>query len=98
MFETNQPITLELGIEEPAAEVTGQAVVPAPQQMEAEYLKQTALSAEEQKMVDDFCEKIDLKNSAIVLQYGAASQKKVAAFQTVRWKAFAQRIWDRQVK
>ena len=84
MFEdTKEPITLELGIEEPAAEVAKPAestAVPALKQMETEYLEKTALSAEEQKAVDDFAEKIDLKNAAIVLQYGAACQKKVAAF------------------
>ena len=84
MFEdTKEPITLELGIEEPAAEAAKPAestAVPALKQMETEYLEKTALSAEEQKAVDDFAEKIDLKNAAIVLQYGAACQKKVAAF------------------
>lgn len=36
--------------------------------------------AEEKKAVDEFAEKIDLRNSTVVLQYGAASQKKVADF------------------
>ena len=40
------------------------------------------LSPEEKKAVDEFSEKIDLRNSAVVLQYGAASQKKVADFST----------------
>ena len=31
-------------------------------------------------MVSDFAEKIDVNNSTIVLQYGAACQKKIAAF------------------
>ena len=35
---------------------------------------------EEQKMVNDFAEKIDLTNSQMVLQYGAASQKKLSDF------------------
>ena len=38
------------------------------------------LSPEEKKAVDEFAEKIDLRNSTVVLQYGAASQKKVADF------------------
>ena len=40
----------------------------------------TPLSPEEQKMVNDFAEKIDLTNSQMVLQYGAASQKKLSDF------------------
>lgn len=77
MFETKEPIKLELGIEEPMAETPA---LPTAQQTEAEILQETALTPEEQQAVNDFCEKIDLHNSAIVLQYGAACQKKVAAF------------------
>ena len=40
----------------------------------------TPLSPEEQKMVNDFAEKIDITNSQMVLQYGAASQKKLSDF------------------
>ena len=76
MFEEKKPITLELGIEEPAQTTEEPAAVPAPKQLEAEYLEKTPLSEEEQKVVADFCEKIDLHNSAIILQYGAACQKK----------------------
>ena len=43
-------------------------------------VEDTPLTPEEQKMVDDFAEKIDITNSQIVLQYGAASQKKISAF------------------
>ena len=42
----------------------------------------SGLSPEEKKVVDEFAQKIDLRNSAVVLQYGAASQKKVADFST----------------
>ncbi len=80
MFDENKPITLELGIADPMETAAEPAPVPAPEQLEAEYLQKTPLSAEEQKMVADFCEKIDLHNSAIILQYGAACQKKVADF------------------
>ena len=41
---------------------------------------QVVLTPEEQKMVDDFAEKIDLSNSNMVLQYGAGAQKKIADF------------------
>ena len=43
-------------------------------------VEDTPLSPEEQKMVNDFAEKIDLTNSQMVLQYGAASQKKLSDF------------------
>lgn len=38
------------------------------------------LSEEEQKMVDQFASQIDLKNSTLILQYGAGTQKKMADF------------------
>ena len=43
-------------------------------------VEDTPLSPEEQKMVNDFAEKIDISNSQMVLQYGAASQKKLSDF------------------
>ena len=43
-------------------------------------VEDTPLSPEEQKMVNDFAEKIDITNSQMVLQYGAASQKKLSEF------------------
>lgn len=43
-------------------------------------IEQTRLSPQEQKMVDDFASKIDLKNSKMILQYGAGAQKKIADF------------------
>lgn len=41
---------------------------------------ESTLSPEERKMVDDFANSIDLKNSTVVLQYGAGAQKKIADF------------------
>lgn len=49
-------------------------------QAEPVKVEDTPLSPEEQKMVDDFAEKIDITNSQMVLQYGAASQKKLSDF------------------
>lgn len=43
-------------------------------------LNEAILTPEEQKQVDDFSEKIDINNSTMVLQYGAAAQKKIASF------------------
>ena len=38
------------------------------------------LTAEEQRMVDDFAAKIDVENTTQILQYGAGTQKKMADF------------------
>lgn len=38
------------------------------------------LTSEEQEMVDSFAEKIDVENTAQILQYGAGTQKKMADF------------------
>lgn len=38
------------------------------------------LTPEEQRMVDEFAARIDLKDSNIILQYGAGAQKKIADF------------------
>ena len=46
----------------------------------AHYMEDVNLTEEEQKMVDDFAEQIDLSNTNVILQYGAASQKKIADF------------------
>ena len=43
-------------------------------------IEQTPLSVAEQKMVQEFSKQIDLRNSAQILGYGAASQKKIADF------------------
>ena len=43
-------------------------------------MQQTILTPEEQQMVDNFAKQIDLHDTAAVMQYGAAGQKKVADF------------------
>ncbi len=83
MLESNEKITLELGLPSEAPEITEPAVpveIPELKEIDAEYLSQINLTEEEQQMVDDFSTKIDLNDSAIVLQYGAACQKKIAEF------------------
>ena len=53
-------------------------VVPAkPEPPKAE---EPVLTPAEQKVVDDFAAKIDVENTAQILQYGAGTQKKMAAF------------------
>ena len=45
-----------------------------------EIVTEQQLTDEEKKMVDDFVKQIDLNNSELVLQYGAAAQTKMANF------------------
>lgn len=78
MSEVNEKITLELI---PSAEPEAEEVaIPLPQEIDVEYLNEINLSAEEMQTVDEFSGKIDLNDSAIILQYGAACQKKIAEF------------------
>ncbi|MBQ9083581.1 MAG: toxic anion resistance protein [Clostridia bacterium] len=42
--------------------------------------EESSLSEAELKIVNDFAQKIELNNSNVILQYGAAAQKKVADF------------------
>ena len=62
-------LTLD-GVEEPKPEVKAEPVV----------VNEPVLTPEEQKVVDEFVEKIDISNSAVVMQYGAGAQKKIASF------------------
>ena len=55
----------------------------APKPLDADAMaEESGLSPEEKQQVEDFAKKIDLSNSTQILQYGAASQKKVADFST----------------
>lgn len=55
--------------------------VPAPEPQETEpELDDTVLTEEERRQADAFASQIDLTNSALVLQYGAGTQKKMADF------------------
>ena len=67
-----QAPTLTLEGEEPKAQEA--------QEAKPTTLDESILSPEEQKMVDDFSQKIDLQNSTMVMQYGSAAQKKIANF------------------
>lgn len=51
-----------------------------PAAQKEEVLDETILSQEEQAQVDAFARQIDLTNSAVILQYGAGTQKKMADF------------------
>ena len=62
-------LTLD-GVEEPKPEVKAEPVV----------VNEPVLTPEEQKVIDEFVEKIDISNSAVVMQYGAGAQKKIASY------------------
>lgn len=59
----------------PAAPAAAE-VIPAPKN----EMDDSMLSEDEKRMVAEFAEKIDLKNSNAILQYGAGTQKKMADF------------------
>ena len=62
--------------EVPAASAAPADMIPAPKN----EMDDSMLSEEEKCMVRDFSEKIDLRNSNAILQYGAGTQKKMADF------------------
>ena len=66
--------SLTLSLEpEPAPEPARPAVKPV-------VIDDSMLTEAEKKMVEDFSKKIDISDSQLVLQYGAAAQKSVASF------------------
>lgn len=48
--------------------------------LEKPVLDESTLTPEEQKMINDFAEKIDFSKSNLILQYGVGAQKKIADF------------------
>ena len=60
---------------EPVLEEAPQPTVPQPPKPE-----EPVLSPQEEQMVAQFAEKIDVENTAQILQYGAGTQKKMADF------------------
>lgn len=79
-------ITLELEPQAPSADeiLNGAAAAVAAAEntgaASQAYLADANLTEAEQKTVNEFAEKINLKDSGIVLQYGSAAQKKVSEF------------------
>ena len=56
------------------------AVAPAKEEVKPVELDENLLSEEEKKAVEEFAKKIDITDSNLVLNYGAAAQKSVASF------------------
>ena len=72
-FNTTPSLTLEPELEPaPALAVAEEAPV--------SQAPQAVLTPEEQQMVTEFAAKIDIENTAQILQYGAGTQKKMADF------------------
>ena len=66
---------LTLGTEPPATPGAEEK-----KEVEPVQIDESMLTEAERKMVDDFSQKIDIGDSQMVLQYGAAAQKSVASF------------------
>lgn len=78
-FKENDIIMPSLTFE-PAFEEENNEIEEVKQNNEIESPEESILSPEEKKLVDDFVEKIDLKNTNSILQYGVGAQKKIADF------------------
>jgi len=67
---------------EPAQSDAAAAAAAAQAEREANAVKvdESMLSEAERKMVEEFSQKIDVTDSSMVLQYGAAAQKNIASF------------------
>ena len=74
-FDVIPSLTLEPELEEVTAEPVREETALAQPQM-----NQPVLTAEEQRLVAEFAGKIDVENTAQILQYGAGTQKKMADF------------------
>ena len=78
-FTESAPAAPSLTLE-PELESAPQLVVAEETQLQQPKVAEPVLTAEEQKMVADFAAKIDVENTAQILQYGAGTQKKMADF------------------
>ena len=72
-------LTLEPELDTPATPAPV-AAEPAKPEVEPVKLDDSMLTDAEKKVVEDFAKKIDIMDSNLVLQYGAAAQKNVAGF------------------
>lgn len=79
-------LTLEPELETPASGIPTLTLdgveeeKPVASEKKEEEQPEVQLTPEEQKVVDDFAEKIDITSSALVMQYGSGAQKKIANF------------------
>ncbi len=82
LTQENAVPELTFDTEVPSLTLEPEKVEEAPKEPEAEpvMVDESLLTPEEQKVVNDFAQKIDINNSTVVLQYGSAAQKKIASF------------------
>ena len=95
-LDLTAPAAPTLTLDPIADEAAEAAKLEAPK-AEPVKVEDTPLSPEEQKMVNDFAEKIDITNSQMVLQYGAASQKKLSDFSETALSRIKAQLEDHQV-
>lgn len=77
--KVTSPITLTLGNETPQAEAVAQAVEEKKPAVKPEEVRPT-FTPEEQKMIDDFAQKIDVTDTNLVFSYGSSAQQQIASF------------------
>ncbi len=77
---TNEEIVLTL--ESKAEPEVAEPVVEEKKEVQPAKLDTSMLTEADQKMVDDFSEKIDITQTDIIMSYGSDAQKKVADFST----------------
>ena len=78
-MNSNTQFTPSLTLE-PELEPAPELAVAEETSLQASKIPEPVLTAAEQKMISDFAAKIDVENTAQILQYGAATQKKMADF------------------
>lgn len=79
MAENNMPV-LTLDPEPAAPAITLETEEEKVAPVDDALANEPKLSPEEQKVVDDFAQKIDITNSSVIMQYGSAAQKKMSTF------------------
>ena len=69
-------------VEAPTLTLGSEPAAPAAEEKKVEPVKidESMLTEAERRMVEDFSKKIDITDSQMVLQYGAAAQKNIASF------------------
>ncbi len=73
------PVTPSLTLE-PELDSAPELSVAQPDQMREQKPSEPVLTPEEQRIVAEFAAKIDVENTAQIMQYGAAAQKKMSEF------------------
>ena len=73
-------LTLTPTISDAAAPAPAPTLVATPEEKAPAALDDSMLSDEERRMVDNFSQQINVRDSSMILQYGAGAQKKMADF------------------